>query len=306
MSRALRVEYPGAFHHVISRGYHQMNIFFDEQDFNRFLNDLNFVFNSHSLIIHAYCLMHNHFHLLTETPLGNLQLAMHRLLSRYASYYKNKYQHTGKVFEKRYTAFLVDSDVYALDLTRYIHLNPVGPIVKSPVDWIYSSYRAYLDISKSPYFLDRNLILSRFHSNLKIAINKFIEHHQKMGASYWFPENFTNGKSILGSQEFITRIKIYLPEDNSELSGLIQLKSNDRTNYIVNFIYKQNFDKKIKKSLLIYALRKKTDLNTKKINYLLNEQVKSSTLTCRIKSLIKKSLTNKDLANLIRFIDSSI
>lgn len=306
MSRSIRVEYPGAFHHVISRGYHQMNIFFDEQDFNRFLNELDFVFNSHTLVIHAYCLMHNHFHLFTETPLSNLQFAMHRLLSRYASYYKKKYQHPGKVFEKRYTAFLVDSEIYALDLTRYIHLNPVGPIVKSPIDWIYSSYRSYLNINEPPSFLDTNLILNRFHSNPKVAINKLIEHHQRMGASYWFPENFAKGKTILGSKEFVSRIKDHLPEDNSELSGLIQLKTIERTNLIIDFVSKQNFNERIKKSLLIYAFRHKTDLNTKCINSILGEKVKSSTLSCRIKTLLNESLKNKDLENIIKFINSSI
>ncbi|MDA1256076.1 MAG: transposase, partial [Proteobacteria bacterium] len=270
MARDLRIEYNNAFHHVMNRGYHGMQIFYDHQDFNRFLDDLLYTFKSHTLVIHSYCLMHNHFHLLTETPHANLQKAMQRLQTRYASYFKAKYKHRGKVFEKRYKAILVDTDTYALDLARYIHRNPVGPIVQDPASWTYSSYRSYLGYDSKPKFLDTDLVLNRFDQNINAAKIKLQKHMELEESSYWLPDDFIIGKSILGSASFVERIKAKLAiEVNDEITGLIALSSEDKVSVIKAYIARLNFDFKLQLNLMIYAFSTRSQLNRSEINNLL-------------------------------------
>jgi REP element-mobilizing transposase RayT len=297
MARALRIEYPGAFHHVISRGYQKMNIFLDAADFMRFEADLQEVFYSHSLIIHAKCLMSNHFHLFTETPFANLQKAMHKLLSRYSAYFKSKYKHRGKVFEQRYKAFLVDSELYALDLVRYIHRNPMGVLVDDPLSWHYSSYKNYqLDCAK-PIYLETQMVLERFDRDINKARKKMKDHMYRNESSSWFPEDFILGKAILGNKEFLDRIKDKLPSKyNAEFTGLMQLKSELKIPSIKKFVSGINVDMRTKVNLLIYAFHKKTSLNNLEINKLLGLNLRSSSITSRLFNLKEKSKKDMKLA----------
>lgn len=307
MSRSLRIEFAGAFHHVMNRGYHRMNIFRVDEDFRFFISCLEEVFKSHTMVIHAYCLMDNHFHLFTETPNANLSKAMQRLQSRYAHYFKLKYKHEGKVFWKRYKAILVDTSTYGVDLTRYIHCNPLGHQIDNLEDFKYSSYRSYLNIDKAPIFLDTNLILKRFDSNRPIAIRKLKEHTFLEGASYWLPEDFIVGKSIMGNENFIERVKEYLPETiNEELAGLIVFKKEDRIPAIKKIISKLTVDLKLQKNLLIYALRKKTDLGIKEIAWMIGEELSKSALSNRIKRLKIQAQKDLSLAKILIDIDSRI
>ena len=241
--------------------------------------------------------MHNHFHLLTETPHANLQKAMQRLQTRYASYFKAKYKHRGKVFEKRYKAILVDTDTYALDLARYIHRNPVGPIVQDPASWTYSSYRSYLGYDSKPKFLDTDLVLNRFDQNINAAKIKLQKHMELEESSYWLPDDFIIGKSILGSASFVERIKAKLAiEVNDEITGLIALSSEDKVSVIKAYIARLNFDFKLQLNLMIYAFSTRSQLNRSEINNLLGTNLKKSTMSQRIASLKKWALKDKALA----------
>jgi REP element-mobilizing transposase RayT len=294
MARQIRIEYPGAYHHVISRGYNKMWIFRDEEDFSRFLDDLEEVFSSHLLIIHSYCQMNNHFHLFTETPNANLQKAMQRLLSRYATYFKRKYQFTGKVFEKRYSAYLVSTEENCLNLQRYIHKNPCGVIVKNPEEWQYSSYNTYINKTTKPRFLEINSILNRFDTDRAKAIIKFQQHFQREDSSYWNPQDYILGKSILGSQKFLLRIKDKIPNgDYEELTGLITLSNIQRVEHIIASIESLNLEQESKESFSIYCLKKFTGLNSKEINSHLNLDIRKSTMSQRARRFHDKLLTNK-------------
>jgi REP element-mobilizing transposase RayT len=309
MARQIRIEYPGAYHHVISRGYKRMWIFRDEEDFSRFINDLETVFKSHLLIIHSYCLMHNHFHLFTETPNANLQKAMHRLLSRYASYFKRKYQFSGKVFEKRYSAFLVSTEENCLNLQRYIHKNPCETIVKNPEDWIYSSYNAFINKSLKPSFLEIDSILNRFDTDRKKAVIKFKQHFQREDSSCWNPEDYLLGKSILGSPEFLIRIKDEIEHgDYEELAGLITLNNIQRVKHIMDCLNSVDLDQINKQSFLIYCFKKFTNLNSQEINSHLNLNLRKSTLSQRSSRFHQKLLVNnqKQYTQLLKIITKKI
>jgi len=146
MARPLRVEFQGAWYHVMNRGAGRRRTFFARRDFLRFLDllgDASAVFN---LEVHAYCLMGNHYHLLVRTPDGGLGRAMRHLNGVYTQYINRRRERDGSLFRGRYRAILVDSGSYLLQVSRYIHLNPVDAgIVERPESYPYTSYGFYVE-----------------------------------------------------------------------------------------------------------------------------------------------------------------
>lgn len=125
MPRPLRQEYNGAKYHVTARGNGRHTIFLCNDDYGRFLEQLATALNKDGVILYAYAIMPNHYHLLIETPRGNLHAFIQRLNTAYSLYWRYKHQKPGHVFQGRYGAKVVAEDSYLLRLTRYIHLNPV-------------------------------------------------------------------------------------------------------------------------------------------------------------------------------------
>ena len=153
MARSLRDEYPGAYYHLINRGNAGENIFDRDGDKEKFLQYLNKAVGRFSIIIHTYCLMANHYHLLVKTAQPNLSVAIQWLNASYAAYYNRKHRRSGHLFQGRYKAILIDADEYLRQLSRYIHLNPVrAKIVTKPAEYPWSSYRATTGLSKRPLF----------------------------------------------------------------------------------------------------------------------------------------------------------
>jgi len=264
MPRENRIEFENSFHHVFNRGYNQMDIFFDEEDFDFFINQILRVNISHGIIIHSYCLMNNHFHLLLQNPLINLSTAMQLILTRYASYFKRKYNHRGKVFEKRFSSILIDAELYLIRLAKYIHHNPVGVIVDNLEDWAWSSYRYYIDSSLlKPRFLETDLILQK-HKNLEAFVKYENEH------GHWNPHEYIFSGVILGSDKFIEEITLQhvAPTIDTDLKGSFQLNKTyrNRISQIKDLIAKKNFDLPNQISLIIYALREKTNLTYQEIS----------------------------------------
>jgi len=127
MPRQLRIEYPGAIYHVMSRGDRREDIFYDEVDRQEFLKTLAEACQKADFQVHAYCLMRNHFHLVVETPQGNLVAGMRWLLSAYTLRLNHRRKLFGHVFSGRYKALVVDggSPGYLKRVCDYVHLNPV-------------------------------------------------------------------------------------------------------------------------------------------------------------------------------------
>ena len=141
MSRPLRLEFAGALYHVTSRGNERKPIFRNESDFSTFIEVLNDVCDRYNWVIHAYCLMTNHYHLLIETPDANLSKGMRQLNGVYTQRFNRNYQRVGHLFQGRYKSILVVKDSYLLELCRYIVLNPVraNGMVDHPSEWQWSS-----------------------------------------------------------------------------------------------------------------------------------------------------------------------
>ena len=126
MARKLRVEYPGAIYHVMNRGDRREEIFKDDQDRERFLETLGEVCAKTGWQVHALCLMGNHFHLVVETPQGNLVAGMKWFLGTYTSRFNRRHKLFGHLFSGRYKALLVDGsgNGYLKTVCDYVHLNP--------------------------------------------------------------------------------------------------------------------------------------------------------------------------------------
>src|ERR1041385_5657978 len=125
MARLLRIEFSGAIYHVTVRGNERRIIFKDDKDREHFLNVLARTQELHRPRVYLVCLMPNHFHLLLETPAGNLSALMARLLPGYAVYFNRRHHRVGRLTQGRYKAQLVEGNDYLIKLSRYIHLNPV-------------------------------------------------------------------------------------------------------------------------------------------------------------------------------------
>ena len=188
MSRPLRIEYPDACYHIMNRGAAKQIIFHDSKHYQLFIRLLDELHKRFHIKIHAYCLMPNHYHILLQTPLANLSHAMRHLDSLYTRRYNILQKRDGPLLRGRFKSIIVEDEKYLLRLSRYIHLNPVtAKMVIHAKDYLWSSYRAYLNKKLKPDWLLTDEILSRFGSSKKIyKYSKFIAEgiDEEMNAFY--------------------------------------------------------------------------------------------------------------------------
>ena len=167
MARSLRIEYPNAWYHVMNRGRRGEDIFADQKDYDVFLAILQESAQMFGVRIAAYCLMSNHYHLLLQTPSGNLSRVMRHVNGVYTQRYNRRRTIDGQLFRGRYKSILVEEDTYLLELLRYIHRNPVrAGICQAVEDYRWSSHRGYLSAAKKWDWLDKQALLGMFPSNL--------------------------------------------------------------------------------------------------------------------------------------------
>jgi putative transposase len=163
MARPIRIEYAGAVYHVTARGNERKAVFRDDDDRRRFSETLAECVERFGLVVHAYCLMPNHYHLIAETPRGNLSGSLGWLQTTYSIRFNRRHGRVGHLFQGRFKALLVEADGYARELVRYVHLNPVRPRDKKaavPADrqtqldrYRWSSHRAYAGLEQAPEWL---------------------------------------------------------------------------------------------------------------------------------------------------------
>jgi len=163
MARPLRIEYDGALYHVTSRGNDRKPIFKDENDRDLYLAILAQVTHRFHWICHAYCLMRNHYHLVIETPDGNLSKGMRQLNGVYTQAHNRRHHRVGHLFQGRFKGILIQKESHYLEVCRYVVLNPVrAKAVKHPREWPWSSYRATGGLAPVPRCLTADELLSQF------------------------------------------------------------------------------------------------------------------------------------------------
>ncbi len=204
MARPLRINYPGAFYHITSRGNERKSIYQTNRDYERFMGYLESATERYAATIHCFCLMTNHYHLLLETPRGNLQSILHHINTGYTNYFNAKKRRSGHLFQGRYRAILVEKDVYALELSRYIHLNPVrAGIIKDPIHYPWSSYSSYCSKKSKWDWLQRDFILSQVSKKLRQAIRGYRDYVQRgMTGKQEDPLKKAVASTVIGSGEF--------------------------------------------------------------------------------------------------------
>ena len=158
MARPYRLQAENCLYHITSRGNDRKKIFSSEQDYQKFLDYLKAAKDKFKFYLYAYCLMGNHYHLFLEITQPNLSRIMQYINTAYTIYYNVKRKHFGHLFQGRFKSILVEADSYFVELTRYIHLNPVrAKIVDSPEKYRWSSYNAYINNMGSD-FVDKTRI----------------------------------------------------------------------------------------------------------------------------------------------------
>lgn len=207
MSRPLRLEFPGALYHVTSRGHERGPIFRDADDRRRFLNLLASVVSDQAWLLHSYCLMGNHYHLLVETARATLSRGMHSLNARYSQQFNQRHERAGHVFEGRFKGILIQKEAHLLEIHRYIVLNPVrAGIVSRPEDWPWSNYRATSGAIAYPPWLEVGSTLSLFSafgSGATGAYVRFVAQGSLRGGS---PLEGVRRQIYLGDRRFLAEM----------------------------------------------------------------------------------------------------
>lgn len=212
MARPLRIEFPGAVYHITSRGDKREKIFENDKDRETFLEILGSVVKRCNFLCHAYCLMDNHYHLLVETPDGNLSQGIRQLNGVYTQKFNKIHNTVGHLFQGRFKSILVEKESYLLELCKYIVLNPVrAGVVNKPWQWDWSSYAATAGRVKRPDSLTTDWILSQFNEERKEAQRSY-EEFVLSGIGKETPWKDLKGRIILGKDSFVQKIKVYLKE----------------------------------------------------------------------------------------------
>jgi len=218
MARQLRIEYPGAFYHITSRGNQKERVFFSDHDRIILLDCLRDANKKYGAVIHTYCLMDNHYHLLLETPHANLSNIMHFINTSYAIFFNTKHSRVGHLFQGRFKAILIETDSYAQELSRYIHLNPVrAGIVARPEEYIWSSYLTFISERQPSPWLNTAMVLGYFDQDLRIARTRYaVFVIAAIGKEVDNPLTKADSSLILGSDNFVAKIKAAFLSDKAE------------------------------------------------------------------------------------------
>lgn len=170
-------------YHIVQRGNEKKEIFFNDGDRRRFIGTLSKMKEKYNFIVYAYCLMDNHVHLLINTNGSDISQIMKSINVSYVGYINKKYQRCGHLFQDRFKSEVVDSDRYLIEVSRYIHLNPVrAKMVDDAAKYPWSSYPAYIGRTKGEEnLLDVSLVLNCFSNDLRRAMREYMKYVNRAG-----------------------------------------------------------------------------------------------------------------------------
>jgi REP-associated tyrosine transposase len=214
MARPLRIQYRDAYYHVTCRGNDRRSIYRDDSDRELFLEKLKVSLEIYGVAVHAYVLMGNHFHFLIQTPKANLSEFMRHFNIAYTVAYNRRHNRVGHLYQGRYKAILVEGDIYLLELSRYLHLNPIrikphkgkgyAEQLKVLEKYRWSSLRGYLKASERESWVNYDEVLGQVGGS-RNRYRQFIEEGIKGG--YDTPWEKLRGQVVLGRDEFVRKLK---------------------------------------------------------------------------------------------------
>jgi REP-associated tyrosine transposase len=281
MTRAWRIEYEGALYHILSRGNEKGPIVFDDRDRKMFVNTIGQMSERFEIDIFAYVLMDNHYHLLFRTRRANLSKSMQWFGVTYTNRFNIRHARSGHLFQGRFKNIVVENDAYLLQLSYYIHRNPLRAGIVNRLEFYkWSSYRAYAYGQTIPQWLNTDFILSQFNNEQDRhgAYRQNAQIDSKEKQSLW--EDLHYG-ILLGTKSFREKIKNrYLPDSpHAEIPAQKHLKKNiDADAVIIEAAKILNCDPqryrmagriasadKLNRDMLIYLLWNMGELTNKQI-----------------------------------------
>ncbi|MDR3585382.1 MAG: transposase [Desulfosporosinus sp.] len=184
MPRAQRVKGEFSTYHVVQRGNEKKKIFRDNEDKVKFLETLSKAKEKYNFLLYAYCLMDNHIHLLVNDNGNDISKLMKSINVSYVSYFNRAYQRCGHLFQDRFKSEVVKDDRYLLEVSRYIHNNPVkAKMVERADEFKWSSYNIYSGKAEDELgLLDTSMILNYFSGNKPKSVaeyEKFVDKNQE-------------------------------------------------------------------------------------------------------------------------------
>lgn len=250
-------------YHIIERGNARKPIFFDANDKGRFLDTLRKMKQRYGYKLYAYCLMDNHVHLVIDSNGSDISTIMKSINVSYVFYFNKKYQRCGHLFQDRFRSEVVDSDRYLIELTRYIHLNPVrAKIVGNASDYKWSSYGSYIGLVRGySDLLDISLVLKQFSNDVNEARKEYINYVGR-------------NDDIIHDKDIEERIPIdysdlekgFFPEikNSAWVQNLIEKVAQEH-GILVSDIIEKRSEYIIPRNQAIAEVRKNTNLNLKEI-----------------------------------------
>jgi putative transposase len=274
MARPLRIERPGAWYHVTARGNERRPIYRANRDRLHFCELLGQTVENFGLALHAYVLMDNHYHLLLETPEANLSRAMQWLNVSYSVWHNRRHGRAGHLFQGRFKAIVVDPAGWGLELSRYVHLNPVrvgkleldksarqrssvgavedpkAALVRERIARLrryrWSSYRAYVGLDKAPDWLRCEAVLGLAGGaqgrRQREAYRKHVESALRQGLAESPWERLTE-QVVLGGAEFVRKVREGLRGDAREQTGLQRLQGRPKLPEAISVVEKLKGEK---------------------------------------------------------------
>ena len=212
MRSLLRVDFDDAIYHVFSRGVARLPTFVDEIDYRYFLDRISGVVDEGGLVVYAWCLMANHFHLLVRTPRAGLSKWIGKVIGPYARRFNMRHDRSGYLWQGRYRAILVEDGSYLVDCSRYIHLNPCNScqIEGSGAleDFRWSSYQRYISGRGEGDFTDVDHVFSVFAGargrSQRRAYKRYVE--SGIGQKNKTPEEGSGPGPVYGSDAFVKAV----------------------------------------------------------------------------------------------------
>jgi REP element-mobilizing transposase RayT len=275
MARPLRIEYEGAFYHVTARGNERRKIYWNERDFEKFKEYLKESQKKYGYRLHCYVLMTNHYHLLIETPEANLGQVMHYINGSYTTYINTKRNRSGHLFQGRYKAIVVEHDRYLLELSRYMHLNPVrAKMVAKPGEYKHSSYNAYVS-RKGEDIVYRDLIIEMISNQRESGVKRYREFVEAgLRSEIENPLKNIYGGMILGSSQFIKEVLGRLKDGllmREDISHKRELKRTIGAEEIIDVAtrhFKMSKEEMMagrngKRNIIIYLIKKYTGMTNR-------------------------------------------
>lgn len=208
MPRKPRIEFEGAFYHVIARGNQKQKIFKETPDYDKYHQFLTIYKNRYHYALYAYILMRNHVHLLIETKEIPLSKIMQGINQSYTLYFNRKYRQVGHLFQGRYKAILCDRDEYLLSLLKYIHNNPVRAKIAETLDqYRWSSHLAYMGKSNPLSLVNTDHVLAMFSKNKARSRELYGDFMRQEDTLKKEEVYATIDQRLQGNEEFIDQIQ---------------------------------------------------------------------------------------------------